>query len=46
MLLPTCKLGTPEIDPKVYELVRQKWEEEKKSNSGYTATAFHQGGEK
>lgn len=46
MLLPTCKLGTPEIDPKVCEIVRKKWEEEKKSDSGYTAMAFHQGGEK
>jgi len=24
-LLPTCSTGTPEIDPAVYEAVRQKW---------------------
>lgn len=24
-LLPTCSLGTPEIEPEVYEAVRQKW---------------------
>ena len=24
-LLPTCSLGTPEIDPEVYEGIRQKW---------------------
>lgn len=45
-LLPTCKLGTPEIAPEIYEIVRQKWEDEKKSEDGYTAKAFHQGGDK
>ena len=45
MLLPTCKLGTPEIDPSVYEMVRNKWEAELQSGSGYTQQAFHQGGE-
>lgn len=24
-LLPTCSLGTPEMDPAIYEAVRQKW---------------------
>ena len=24
-LLPTCSTGTPEIEPEVYEAVRQKW---------------------
>jgi len=28
MLLPTLPSGTPEIDPAVYENVRQKWQEE------------------
>ena len=45
MLLPTCKTGTPEIPQEVYEYVRQKWEEEKESESGYTQTAFKQGGD-
>ena len=45
MLLPTCKLGTPESDPSVYEMVRKKWEAELQSGSGYTQQAFHQGGE-
>lgn len=45
MLLPTCKLGTPEIDPAVYEMVKKKWEAELQSGSGYTQQAFHQGGE-
>lgn len=45
ILLPTCKLGTPEIDPSVYEMVRKKWEAELQSGSGYTQQAFHQGGE-
>lgn len=43
MLLPTCKLGTPEIAPEVYERVRLKWEEEKYAEDGYTKKAFKQG---
>lgn len=46
MLLPTCKLGTPEIGPEVYERVRQKWEETKRAEDGYAQKAFQQGGSK
>lgn len=31
-LLPTCSLGTPDIDPAVYELVHQKWKEAYEKN--------------
>jgi len=43
MLLPTCKLGTPEIAPEVYERVRMQWEAEKYAKDGYTQKAFKQG---
>lgn len=43
MLLPTCKSGTPVIDPAVYEYMRQKWEEDEKSEKGYAHMAFKQG---
>lgn len=43
MLLPTCKTGTPEIAPEVYEKMRQKWEEEKNAADGYSQEAFRQG---
>ena len=43
MLLPTCKLGTPEIAPEVYERVRMRWEAEKYAKDGYTQKAFKQG---
>lgn len=43
MLLPTCVSGTPDIDDKVYEAVRKKYETELKEESDYMALAFHQG---
>ena len=43
MLLPTCKLGTPEFSDEVYERVRLQWEEEKHAEDGYTQRAFQQG---
>ena len=43
MLLPTCKLGTPEISDEVYERVRLQWEKEKHAEDGYTQRAFQQG---
>lgn len=43
MLLPTCKGGTPVISDEVYEKVRQKWEEEKNAEDGYTKKALRQG---
>ena len=43
MLLPTCKLGTPEVAPEVYERVRMQWEAEKYAKDGYTQKAFKQG---
>ena len=43
MLLPTCKLGTPEIAPEVYERVRMQWQAEKYAKDGYTQKAFKQG---
>lgn len=43
MLLPTCKLGTPEIPMGVYERVKSLWEEEKYAKDGYASKAFKQG---
>ena len=43
MLLPTCKLGTPEIPMEVYERVKSLWEEEKYAKDGYASKAFKQG---
>lgn len=47
MLLPTAVGGTPDIDPKIYEAVREAYERGKNDESGYRHTAFSQGsGEK
>ena len=42
-LLPTRKDGTPEIEDKVYEIVKKKWEQDVESENGYRAMAMHQG---
>lgn len=45
MLQPTQKGGTPEINDTVYELMKEKWEEETQSTSSntYRKSAFSQG---
>lgn len=42
-LLPTCKLGTPDIPAAVYEKVAKLWEAEKYAEDGYAKKAFKQG---
>ena len=43
-LLPARKGGTPEIDPKVYEYQKLKWEEAlQDKNSGHLAAALNSG---
>ena len=42
-LLPTCKLGTPDIPTEVYEKVAKLWEAEKYAKDGYMQKAFKQG---
>ena len=42
-LLPTCSLGTPEINNAVYQSAKENWQEEFKKNEGYTKAAFSQG---
>lgn len=42
-LLPTTKNGTPEIDPGVYDYMRQKWLEELESHTGYMEISMKQG---
>lgn len=46
MLLPTCKSGTPVIDPAVYDVMRRKWTEALESGDGYAKMAFKQGDNK
>ena len=48
MLMPTFSKGTPEIDDKVYEMMKKKWEDECNSNdeNSYTNVAFSQGSKK
>lgn len=45
MLLPTCSLGTPDIDEGIYDHVKALWakECESKETSSYRARAFGQG---
>lgn len=42
MLLPTSVNGTPEIDDKVYEVVKQKWIQNFSAEDGYRNAAFRQ----
>ena len=44
MLLPTCKSGTPEIDPAVYAHMKDLWDIERTKKEGnYRAAALKQG---
>lgn len=43
MLLPTFSLGTPDIPDKVYETVKEKWEDELKNGGEYLNMATTQG---
>ena len=45
-LLPTFSLGTPEIDPQVYERMYALWRKDFESDDGYTQMAMTQGGKK
>ena len=42
-LLPTCKSGTPEIPPEVYEKMKALWDAERTAQDGYASKAFKQG---
>jgi len=48
MLMPTFSKGTPEIDDKIYELMKKKWEDEFNGaeEGSYTEQAFSQGSKK
>jgi len=42
MLLPTCSLGTPEIEPGVYDHMKKLWDEEcQKKENTYRAMVFN-----
>lgn len=43
MLLPVFSKGTPDIPMEVYDRMKQKWEAELASNTGYISAAFTQG---
>jgi len=43
MLMPTCKSGTPQIAPEVYNKMLQKWEQDKVSETGYRHKKFRVG---
>ncbi len=43
MLLPTSVGGTPQIDQKVYDMMKEKWEKNKDKTDGYRNAAFTQG---
>ena len=45
-LLPTNINGTPEIDPAVYDIVKQKWDAEKQKKGSYKDKALSQGEKK
>ncbi len=45
-LLPTNKLGTPEIDKEVYEKMYKLWRKDFESDDGYTNLAMTQGSKK
>ena len=48
MLMPTFSKGTPEVDDKVYEVMKKKWEDEMNGDGKgtYTELAFSQGSKK